>query len=175
MSIMKKSLSLLFCLVLMGTVIGQEKYSVPEVPVKKKLTRTYIQTWAIIAVGVDFAKSQGVTPYDYGKYLGKVFAPSWNKEAGFEGFVKGIIYNWECFKIDEDGPMVIKEKDDGSVLLIIPIQTWKKYFPEENPYATFEDVIACMQAMIEEIADHMSSEAKVELTEESIIYEFSKK
>ena len=63
---MKKSLSLLFCLVLMGTVIGQEKYSVPEIPVKKKLNRTYSQTWGILAVGVDFAKSQGVTPYDYG-------------------------------------------------------------------------------------------------------------
>jgi hypothetical protein len=172
---MKKLLSLLFCLVLMGTVIGQEKYLVPEIPVEKKLNMTYSQTWAIIAVGVDFAKSQGVTPYDYGKYIGKVFAPSWNKEAGFEGLVKGGIYSWEGFKTDEDGPMVVKEKDDGSVLLIIPIQAWKKYFSEENPIATFEEVIDCLRAVIEEIADYMSSEVKLEITEESIICELSKK
>lgn len=172
---MKKLLSLLFCIVLMGTVIGQEKYTVPEISVETKLNRTYYQTWAMLAVGVDFAKSQGVTPYEYGKYIGKVFAPSWNKEAGFEGFVKGMIYNWESFKVDEDGPLVVKEKEDGSVLLILPIQAWKKYFPEGNPYATFEEVLTCMRAMVEEIADYLSSEVKPELTEESIIYELSKK
>ena len=172
---MKKLLSLLFCLVLLGTVFGQEKYSVPEIPVKDKLNRTYFQSWAILAVGVDFAKSQGVTPYEYGKYLGRLFAPSWNKESGFDGFVRGTIYNWESFKVDEDGPMVIKEKDDGSILLIIPIQAWKKYFPKENPYATFEEVMACMRAAIEEIAEYLNSEVKLELTEESIIYELSKK
>ena len=71
--------------------------------------------------------------------------------------------------------MVVKEKDDGSVLLIIPIQAWKKYFSEENPIATFEEVIDCLWAVIEEIADHMNSEVKLEITEESIIYELSKK
>ncbi len=35
---MKKMLSVFFSLVLAGTVIGQEKYAIPEVPIEKKLT-----------------------------------------------------------------------------------------------------------------------------------------
>ena len=51
----------------------------------------------------------------------------------------------------------------------------EKIFSEENPIATFEEVIDCLRAVIEEIADHMNSEVKLEITEESIIYELSKK
>jgi len=172
---MKKLLSLLFCFVLMGTVIAQDKYAIPEISVDKKLSRTYFQTWAMLAVSVDFAKSQGVMPYEYGKSIGEKFAPSWDKEAGFEGFVEGMIYNWECFKVDADGPMLVKEKDDGTIQIIYPIQIWKKYFPEAISYATFKEVMTCMQGMLEEIADYLSSEVKLKLTDESIIYEISKK
>jgi len=95
---MKKIFGFLFCLLISTSLLAQDKYTVPDISVEDKFNRTLGQFWGIFATSVDFAKSQGITPHDYGKYLGKVFAPTWNKEAGFEGMVWGTVYNWETFK-----------------------------------------------------------------------------
>ncbi len=172
---MKKMLSVLFSLVLIGTVIGQEKYAVPEVPIEKKLSRTYFQFWGVFAVGIEFAKTHGVSPYEYGKYMGKVFAPSWNQDGGFESYVKGSIYNWENSRTDEDKPMTITENEDGSVSIFYPIQVIKKYFSGEKSYTSFEEIMSCMEGVNEVIADYMGVEVKIEVTEEDIIFNYKKK
>jgi len=172
---MKKLLSLLISIVFVVCAFGQEKYAVPDVSLENKLDRTYYQLWAMFAAGIDFAEAQDMSPYEYGKYMGKVFAPSWNKDAGFEGFVKGMIYNWECFKTDQDGPLVVRVIDEGTVAIQFPTISWSKYFPEGNPYGTFEEASECLRGLTEVIADYMDCKVKDEITAESIVYVISKK
>lgn len=172
---MKKLLSISICLVLIGSAFGQEKFTIPELTFEQKHNRTMFQFWAVYAAGINFAKSQDISPYEYGKYIGSLFAPSWNKENGFDGLVNGTIYNWENFKTDADGQMVIKEKDDGSVIINFPAAAWKKYLPEGNPYASFLETQDCMQGIFEPIADHMGCTVIIKVAEESIIYTISKK
>jgi len=172
---MKKLLSFAICLIFICHAFGQEKYAIPERTPEQKHQRTLGQFWAVYAAGINFVKSQGISPYEYGKYIGNLFASSWNKENGFEGFVNGTIFNWENFRTDADEPLAIKEKDDGSVMIKLSVDTWKKYFPEGNPYASFKDAMDCMQGTFEPIADYMGCSVNQEVTEESIIYSIKKK
>ncbi|MCK4465950.1 MAG: hypothetical protein KAU83_09575 [Bacteroidales bacterium] len=172
---MKKLLSIAICLVFIGNAFGQEKFTVPERTHEQKHKRTMYQFWSVFAAGINFAKSQDISPYEYGKYIGSLFAPSWNKENGFDGLVNGTIYNWENFKSDEDGQMVIKEKDDGSVIIDFPAAAWKKYLPEDNPYASFQEVLDCMQGILEPIADYMESTINLIVKDEWIIFTIKKK
>ena len=158
-----------------GVAFGQEKFTVPDISPAQKHNRTNSQFWIMHAAGINFAKAQDISPYDYGKHIGNLFAPSWNKEAGFEGFVNGVIYNWETFKSDEDGPILLKVKEDGSVSILVPIEAYRKYFPGENAYATFEETMECWQGIVEQIADYIGSVATMKITEESVVTVISKK
>lgn len=172
---MKKLLSIAICFIIICSAFGQEKFTVPERTTEQKHQRTLSQTWVMFAAGINFAKSQGTSPYEYGKYIGNLFAPSWNKENGFDGLVRGTIFNTENFRTDADIPIVIKEKDDGSVIIKISAETYGKYFPEGNPYASFKDAMDCMQGAYEPIADHMGCSIIQEVTEDSITATLSKK
>jgi len=172
---MKKLLSIAICMVCIGSTFGQEKFTVPERTSEQKHKRTMYQSWSIYAAGINFAKSQDISPYEYGKFVGNLFAQSWNKENGFDGFVKGMIFNWENFRTESDGQLVVKEKDDGSVIIIYPAIMLQRYFPEGNPYASFHEALDCMKGMLEPIADHMGCTIIQEANEESIINTLTKK
>lgn len=172
---MKKLLSIAICLAFIGSAFGQEKFTVPERTPEQKYESTLFQYWGVYAAGINFAKSHDVSPYEYGKYIGGIFAPSWNKENGFDGLVNGLIYVLVDFNTNADGQMVIIEKDDGSVSIKYPAVAWKKYFSEDNAFGSFQDVMGCMQGIIEPIADYMGCVVIQEVTEESIIYTINKK
>ena len=172
---MKKLLSIAICLVFIGSAFGQEKFTVPERTSEQKHNRTLYQYWSIYAAGINFAKSQDVSPYEYGKLIGNLFAPGWNKENGFDGFVTGMVFNLENSKTDAEGQMVINELDDGSVIIKYPARAWKKYFPEGNPFASFQDVMDCLRGIMEPIADYMGCAVIQEVTVESIIITINKK
>jgi hypothetical protein len=171
---MRRIFVILFCFSLTSSLLAQEKYTVPDIRLEEKFDRILGQFWGIFATSVDFAKSQGITPYDYGKYLGKVFAPTWNKDAGFEGLVRGTLYNWENFKRDEDGKIQLQEMDDGSVVISVPRMAWDRYFSENFPPVSFKETMECMQGVSEEIATHLSAEIKQKITDEEIIFVLKK-
>jgi hypothetical protein len=172
---MKRIFVFLLGLMFSAALLGQEKYAVPDISVENKFNRTLGQFWGLFAASVDFAKSQGVTPHEYGKHLGKVFATTWNKDAGFEGMVRGTIYNWETFKTDEDGPVKVKEMDNGSVIITVPRRAWDKYFSENFPPIAFEEMLECMQGIMDEIANYLGGEVKQKITDEDVIFELKEK
>jgi len=172
---MRKLLVITALLLLAGIAFGQEKFTVPDITPTQKHNQTNYQFWIMHAVGINFAKAQDISPYEYGKYIGSLFAPSWNKEAGFDGFVSGLIYNWETFKSDEDGPMVIVENDDGSVTVKYPINSWKKYLPDGNLYASFQESMESLRGIGETIAEYLGCTIAQEIDQESIYFTINKK
>ena len=169
---MKKLLSFCLCLLLAGGLFAQEKFTVPERTPDQKHLRALYQSWSIYAVGIKFAKTHGVSAYDYGKYIGKEFALSWNKEAGFDGFVSGMIYNWESFKIDSDGEIVIIENNDGSVIVKYPAIALSKFFPENDPYASYKEALDCYRGILENIGDYLGCTIVQEVIGESLVITF---
>mgnify|MGYP000651646991 CR=1 FL=1 len=114
---MKKLLSCAICLIFIGNVFGQEKFTIPERTPEQKHQTTMFQYHAMVAAGIHFAKSQGISPYEYGKYVGDLVAQTWNNENGFDRYVNMTIFSLEDFRTDADIPLEIIEKDDSSVII----------------------------------------------------------
>jgi hypothetical protein len=161
---MKKVIIAAAFILLAGVVFGQGKFTVPELSFEQKHDRTNSQIPVFLAAGINFAKTQDVTPYEYGKKIGKLFAPTWDKEAGFDGYVNGMIYIIESSRTTDDGPIEIKENDDGSVTIIRNQGRMSKY---GDTYATFEERCECMTGIAEQIADYMGCTITREDTKQS--------
>lgn len=172
---MRKLVVISALLLFAGFAFSQGKFTVPDITPAQKHLQTNFQFWVMHAAGINYAKAQGTSPYEYGKHIGNLFAPSWNKEAGFDGFVNGIIYNWETFKSDDDGPMKIKENDDGSVTIEYPIKAWKKFLPEDNAYASFQESMESIRGIGETIADYLGCTIAQEISQESILFTIDRK
>jgi hypothetical protein len=172
---MKNLLIAFACVCTTCSALGQEKFSVPEIPVTAKHQQVVFQFYSIFGGSVQFAKTQGVSPYEFGQYLGELFAPTWNEEAGFEGFVNGSIYIWESFNTVEDGSVSVDESDDGSVVVKVPIQSRKRYLTGEPSFMSFEDLHLCMQGLMEPIAEHLGVTFSQEVAEDAVIYKFHRK
>lgn len=175
LTFMKKLLSITICLLFIGSVFAQEKFVVPERTPEQKHRRTTYMLWSWYSAGINFANSQGVSAYDYGKYVGTLFAKGWNKENGFDGFVNGMIFNYENMRFATTDEITIKENDDGSVVVTYPAVMIKSYFPEGNPYASYQEGIDCFRGVLENIGDYLGCTVSQEVTEDLIVITFRKK
>jgi hypothetical protein len=151
-------------ILLAGGAFGQGKFTVPELSFEQKHERANSQIPVFLAAGINFAKTQDVTPYEYGKEIGKLFAQTWDKEAGFDGFVNGMIYISESSRTADDGPIEIIENDDGSVTIISNPGLMSKY---GDTMATFEERFECIAGITEQIADYMGCKITREDTKQS--------
>lgn len=166
---MKKFLSLAILLIISANLNAQEKYPVPVRTSDQKHARAVGQAWFMIASGVNLAKAQGITPYEYGKTLGKLFAPTWGSGNNFDSYVKGMIFNYESLRNVSDSPLKVIENSDGSVTILMNENNWHKYLPEGNPFASFSEVFECMKGVSDPIADHMGATFTMELKDTLII------
>jgi len=172
---MKKLLMLIICSLLVGSVLSQEKYSIPERTGDQKHGRTLYQLWSLNAASINFAKSKGVTPYEFGKYLGSLFAPGWGPGNDFDGFVKGVIYNTENCRHVKDAPLSVKVNEDGSVKLFCSDKMFHKYFPDDNPFVSYKDFLEFYNGIFEPIANHMGASVNMEIKDTLMIFTLKKK
>jgi hypothetical protein len=154
---------------------ASEKYPVPVFTGDQKHRRTLSQTWSLCAAGINFAKKHGVTPYEYGKYFGKLYAPTWGTGNNFDKLVKGTIYNTENFRHISDPGLAIKENSDGSVSLLTSEKMWHRYFPEESPFASYAQFLEFSKGIYEPIADYMGASVKLETKDSLLIFTYKKK
>jgi hypothetical protein len=172
---MKKIVFSVICIFMAVTLIAQEKYPIPVRTADQKHGRTISQFYWVDAAGIAFAKSKGVTPYEYGIYVGNLAAPTWGPGNDFEGFVKGIIYNLENFRHISDAPLVVKENEDGSVCIIANDKMIHKYFPDEKSIISYEEVKESMTGGFEPIATHMGAIITMETKDTLLVLTLKKK
>ena len=135
---MRRFICIALSVLFMGSLFAQERFLVPELTYKQKHSRTLSETYGFVTTGINFAKSQGVSPYDYGIYVGTIYASFWNPEIGFEGFVKNAIRAWESLRTDQDDKIIVTEKADNSVMMEFPKNAMTKFLDKENPVASIE-------------------------------------
>lgn len=172
---MKKCLTFFICLLLTASLLAQEKYPVPVRTGDQKHGRTLFQLYSTLAAGISFAKAHGVTPYEYGKYMGNLFAPSWGAGNDYEAFVKGSIFNIENFRHISDAGLIVEENNDGSVSIVTNDKMWHKYFPDGNGYASYDEFSECMKGLWEPLSNHMGATLSQETRDSLLIYTFRKK
>ena len=73
-------------------MVGQENFTIPEITQDQKQEVLYNHAISYFVTGISFAKTKGVEPMEYGKYIGKQFLPFWDKNIGFVAFVNKMIF-----------------------------------------------------------------------------------
>ena len=107
--------------------------------------------------------------------MGNLFAPTWGAGNNFEAFVKGSINNIENFRHITDANLVVEEKNDGSLSIIMNDKMWHKYFPEGKGYVSYNDFNECIKGLMEPISNHMGATFSKETRDSLLIYTFRKK
>mgnify|MGYP001560046469 CR=1 FL=1 len=115
-----------------------------------------------------------MTPYEYGKYIGNLFAPTWGQGNNFEGYVKGAIYNMS-FLCPSDAGLVVKENEDGSVSIRTDDSIWHKFFPEGQGFASYDEFLDYMRGINEPIADHMGATITIKRQDTQLVFTLKKK
>lgn len=131
---------------------AQEKYSVPEVTVDQKMEILYNHVIAYNVTGISFAKSQGVSALDYGKYIGKMFIPFWDPANGPESFANGIIYI--LAGMHPNNEMQIISQDEN--MLKFKLKNVTMYFAD-GPFlgVSSEEFIDCSFGILSVLSNHM--------------------
>jgi len=158
----------------MGSLFAQERFPVPELTYKQKHSRVLSESFGFVTTGINFAKSQGVSPYDYGIYVGTIYASYWNTEIGFEGFVNFVIPTWESLRTDQYDKIIVTEKADNSVLMEFPKNAITKFLGGENPVATIEEVVDYFKGILKPITAKFKSSATINITDTHITFIFKK-
>jgi hypothetical protein len=172
---MKKYLLLAICFFVTAAGFSQDKYKVIVPSAEEKHSNALFQLYAFMGAGINFAKAQGVSPYEYGKYLGKLFAPTWNPANDFNAMVQGAMYHSELTRRASDPAMQVKENSDGSVTIVSDEKLWRRYFNDNNKMATMDEFLEFIKGVYEPIADRMGATARVELKNGSMVVTLTKK
>lgn len=121
---MKNLLLGLIMTAILSNAFGQN-FQVPERTVEQKFNRNLNMVYVFVAAGITAAKESGMSIEEHGKYMGDQFKVSWNKEAGFTGYVNGVLFNSESSRRTQDPPIKIIEQNENKIIF-----DWKPSYKE---------------------------------------------
>jgi len=127
----------------------------------------------LMAVSISYAKTQGLTAAEYGSLIGDQFKYSWNKEAGFEGFVNGWLYSAACFLADPGTEIIINTAEKVK----FKTRLWGASIKVNEPLygVTYEEVVDYFEAMVTKIADYMGANSEISYDDEWMYFTITKK
>ena len=129
---MKKAIVLTVLSTFAISVMGQEIIQVPEMTMGEKHSQMVFMFWANLAPGVKFAKDHNVSPYEYGAYIGSLFASNRNTEAGFKGYAWSVLHNWRLFIRESDEDIIIERESDSLLIFKVPSKIMLDLFGNEG-------------------------------------------
>ena len=170
---MKKIILFIAAIFLTMGLYAQEKFIVPEVPVSVKHQRMLFQFDAMLAVGINFAKTQGLTAAEYGSFVGEQFKYSWNKEAGFEGFVRGVLSQASYFVVDPGIEITINTAEEVK----FKTRLWAASIKVNEPVhgVTYKEVMDFANAMYFKIGEYMGADYEGSYDDEWVYFTLTKK
>jgi tetratricopeptide (TPR) repeat protein len=138
-------------------------FSVPELNNVQKHMRTMNQAWWVMAAGISVAKQSGVSVQDYATQIGDLFKYGWNRDWGFEGLVRGMLYNLESFRNEKDPAIEIIYQDKNSIQCKWKIN-YKEMFSKGLVYnVSFEEMNEMFFYMQKQIAEYLYSSIEHEV------------
>lgn len=163
---MKHLALILFVFLLIKPIFGQENFIVPSMTDTTKHQRVvFVMNYVMIA-SANYAKQQGQSIEDYAKSLGDLAKTTWNKEAGFDGFVKGTLYNWESWRVSYSPYIKIITQSEGYIQFKVPLE-FNKWFEDGNIHdLSFINLMEIYAIMHKTIAEYLGASYEQELIED---------
>jgi hypothetical protein len=167
---MKKFILLTLCVIFSLNLNSQDLFKVPEPRLEAKHSMMVMMFWANLAPGVHYAKSQGISPYEYGQYYGKLFSENRNTDAGFIGYAQSILFNWANFVRDIDDKIIIDSESDSLLIFKVPSKIMLDLFgPDGFAGVTAEEMLQMMNGSHKLISEAYGCESKMKLDKDWII------
>ena len=153
---MKNILAIVLLCAIIIECHGQEVI-VPERTVAQKHQRTIVLAHAGLIASIALAKQSGISAYEYGKASGDIHKTGWNKEAGFKGFAKGTIANWENLRREQDSAIEITEQNENSIVFKMKMD-FAGLFSQGPVYdVTRDEYYEFFKGIHESIAAHLAA------------------
>ncbi|MFX0197847.1 MAG: hypothetical protein ACFFCW_17130 [Candidatus Hodarchaeota archaeon] len=174
-------LLILFVFIFSVSIYAQEKeeqtvqkIKLPKLYLEQKLDRAVVNVTAYVIGGIAFAKSLEKTPEDYGKFIGDMFAPSWEgiKGKGITRFIEGMSRN---FQSDVNCQWEILSESDKSVKVKMNRFGDAIVKASAEMGVTTEEYDRCLGKVMEAIANYLGFDFKQELKGDWIVFTVSEK
>ncbi len=169
---MKKLILFIAAIFLAIGLYAQQEFIVPEVPVAQKHQRVLSDYSTSVIVGINFAKTQGLTAFEYGSSIGEKFMYTWNKEAGFEGFVNGKLRAMSRHLVDPGIEITINTAEKVKFKCRLPHARIKVNEPVYG--VTYKEFMDYHIAMFIKIGDYMGANYDCSYNDEWAYYTITK-
>ena len=163
---MKHLALILFVFLLIKPIFGQENFIVPSMTDTAKHQRVVFGMNYMLISAANYAKQQGQSLEDYAKSFGDLGKTTWNKVAGFDGFVKGTLYNWESWRYSSSPNAKIITQSEGFIKFKIPLE-FNKLFEDGNIHdISFINLMEYYAILHKTIAEYLGASYEQELIED---------
>jgi hypothetical protein len=145
------------------SLTAQEKFEVPQLTPDQKTEVLYNHAIAYCVTGISFAKAQGVSAKDYGKFIGKKFTAFWNPQDGYPMVVNQMMFI--LAGLHPGNEMQIINQDDASISF--KLKNVDLMFQNGPMFdVTYKDFLDCSYGIISEIAEYMNSGFSHKMTDD---------
>ena len=134
---------------------AQEKVTIPEMTDAQKHKRVYFILNYSLIVGASYAKTQGQTIEDFAKHFGEMSKTTWNPKAGFNGFIRGTVYNWESWRPSSCEAIVIQKQTDSIFQFKVPLEIKKMLGDKSYHNISFLELMSMYEILHKVIAKHL--------------------
>ena len=170
---MKKLVLIPVLFLLICSLSAQQKFVIPELSDSTRYVRMVFQANGFILNSINYAKSVGKTVEDIAAFTGEQYKYTWNRDNGFQGFVRGTLYNWLCF-VPGSSLEILDQSDSMIKFKTTAInQNLQKNSPLFN--VTYEEYLTFLRILFEKIGDYLSSDYSQELAGEGMVVTIKKK
>lgn len=170
---MKKITSIITILFLSYALFAQENFSVPQLTTDQEKEVLFNHVMAYSVTGISFARMQGVSAEEYGRFIGKKFAAFWNPDAGFTMLANQMMFI--LAGMYPDNQMEITEQSESSIAF--QLKNVNLAFQNGPMFdVTFQDFLDCSFGIISELATFMDAGFSHKMTDDGwYVASFSKK
>ena len=170
---MKKSIFLLFGILSTILLCAQKNFKVPQLTSEQEKEVLFNHVMAYSVTGISFAKTQGVSSEDYGRFIGKKFTEYWNPDAGFSMLVNQMMYI--LAGMYPDNQIQIVEQNENSITF--QLKNVDLAFRNGPMFdVTYHDFLDCSYGIISELADFVHADFSHKTTGDGwYVATFSKK
>lgn len=154
---MKKLCLLAIALFTVCASYAQTEFSVPDLTIEEKFNTAKAMMYRNICSAIVEAKTGGMTPEEFGKKIGRQYAPGWEDNGGFDEFVGFSIWYWAALA---DEVKILEQSADKVELLVPSVSKELEEAPVMESFS-IEDLIAYFDGMMGEIATHLDFNVKL--------------
>lgn len=124
----------------------------------------YVHAMAYYVNGINFARSHGISPEEYGTFLGNQFLPYWDKDIEFISFTNKMIHILKGVHYHNEIQIV----SNGDQKVYILIDNVDALFKNGDFYdVSYAEFLLCSYGLFNKITDHVGVDFSQKITEDN--------